>query len=31
MCGAGFSNVERLKFTGDRISPLGVYSGRELG
>jgi hypothetical protein len=28
---AGFSNVERSEFTGDRISPLEVYCGRELG
>jgi hypothetical protein len=29
--GAGFSNVERFEFTGDRISHLEVYLGREFG
>jgi ketosteroid isomerase-like protein len=28
--GAGFGNVERLEFTGDRISHIEVYFGREL-
>jgi ketosteroid isomerase-like protein len=29
--GPGFANVERFEFTGDRISHVEVYFGRELG
>jgi ketosteroid isomerase-like protein len=28
--GPGFANVEHFEFTGDRVSHVGVYFGREL-